>query len=279
MANASEEKSTCDVVANVFEINICMEDIKEKNERLKNKFSDDELLLRERDQLAFKIRSIGIEKLLTKESYTPSLDEINTHIAFTEKSKKGRLKRNQELVKEIKKLLGTYEYEEENRIKLEKAIETFEYSLKEKERDEKWHKTFYDDIEKRFGKEAVINMKIESKKRDMERPFRLSRIMVERWKLNKALFDKYGGRVIFQQFGIEPIDAYQALIEDIKIKGKLKILKPEYENIFAEQEAYNQSNSHSFIPEDSFSTPYWELENSEDSYQDSIRHYRSIPHK
>ncbi|MCP3928628.1 MAG: hypothetical protein GY705_05950 [Bacteroidetes bacterium] len=120
---------------------------------------------------------------------------------------------------------------------------------------------------------------MESKKRDMERPFLLSKKMVESWKLNKALFDKYGGRIIFQQFGIEPIDAYQALIEDIKSKGKLKIIKSGFDTIFAEQEAYNKSNSHSFIPKDSFSTPYWELEKSEDSYKDSIKHYTSIPHK
>ena len=85
--------------------------------------------------------------------------------------------------------------------------------------------------------------------------------------------------IIFQQFGIEPIDAYQALIEDIKNKGKLKIIKSNYDNIFVEQETYNKSNSHNFIPNDSYSTPYWELEKNEDSYKESIRYYKAIPHK
>ena len=279
VVDASEEKVKCDVIATVFDINICMEDITEKNEKLKAKFSDDELHSRERRMLAFKIRTIGIENLLNKESYIASMDEINAYIAFTEKFKSDKKIGDAEIVKTIKNLLETYGYEEKNRLRLEKAIETFEYSLKDKERDEKWHNTFYDDIENRFGKDAVKKMKAESKKRALERPFRLAKKTVENWKMNKALFDKYGGRIIFQQFGIEPIDAYQALIEDIKNKGKLKIMKSDFENIFAEQKAYNKSNSHSFIPNDSFSTPYWERKNSEYSYKDSIRHYKSIPHK
>ena len=279
MVYASEENVECDVVAIVFDINICMEDIKEKNERLETKFSHDKIHSREKRKLAFKIRAVGVEKLLNKKDYTPSLDEINAHIAFTEKFKSDKKRGDSKIVNTIKSLLETYEYEEKNRLRLEKAIETFEYSLKEKERNENWHNTFYGDIEKRFGKDAVEKMKIEKKKRDLERPFRFSKKVVESWKMNKALFDKYGGRIVFQQFGIEPIDAYQALIEDIKNKGKLKIIKSDFENIFAEQEAYNKSNNHTFIPKDSFSTPYWELENNEYSYKDSIRHYKSIPHK
>ncbi len=60
VVDASEEKIKCDVVATVFGINICMEDIKEKNDRLKAKLSNDELHSREGKMLAFKIRSIGI---------------------------------------------------------------------------------------------------------------------------------------------------------------------------------------------------------------------------
>ena len=50
--------------------------------------------------------------------------------------------------------------------------------------------------------------------------------------MNKALYLKYGGRVIFQQAGIEPIDAYQAQLAAIKGDGGLKIIKTKYRDVF-----------------------------------------------
>ena len=38
--------------------------------------------------------------------------------------------------------------------------------------------------------------------------------MVRSWKLNSTLHRQYGGRVIFQQFGLEPIDAWRKLLEE-----------------------------------------------------------------
>lgn len=35
----------------------------------------------------------------------------------------------------------------------------------------------------------------------------IARTMITRWKLNRALFEQFGGRVIYQQFGPEPLDA------------------------------------------------------------------------
>jgi hypothetical protein len=256
-----------------------MEDIKQTNQRRKDKSSVEELLIIQREALASKVRSIGIDNLLNKEYITASQDEIREYIAFTEKSKSDRKIGDAKVVETINYLLETFEYEEKNRLRLEKGRETFEYSSNEKERDEKWNKTFYADIEKRAGKDAVEKIKVDLKKRNKERLVYRSTRVVENWKMNKALLDKYGGRIIFQQFGIEPIDAYQALIEDIKTKGQLKIMKPDYDLIFAEQEAYNKSISHNFIPKDSFSTPYWELEKIQESYEETIRHYKSIPHK
>lgn len=44
------------------------------------------------------------------------------------------------------------------------------------------------------------------------------------WKTNRALYRQYGGRVIFQQAGPEPIDAYRKLIEEHEAKGTLRIV-------------------------------------------------------
>ena len=41
---------------------------------------------------------------------------------------------------------------------------------------------------------------------------RVAAMWVKQWKVNQALFREFGGRIIFQQAGWEPIDAYRALL-------------------------------------------------------------------
>jgi hypothetical protein len=38
-------------------------------------------------------------------------------------------------------------------------------------------------------------------------------VWVKQWKVNQSLYRKFGGRIIFQQAGWEPIDAYRRLLE------------------------------------------------------------------
>ena len=47
---------------------------------------------------------------------------------------------------------------------------------------------------------------VEEQMRPMKR--QLVQQFVRAWKINKALYKKYGGKVIFQQAGVEPLDAY-----------------------------------------------------------------------
>jgi hypothetical protein len=42
---------------------------------------------------------------------------------------------------------------------------------------------------------------------------------VKSWKINKALYAQYGGRVIFQQAGVEPLDAYRDFLKEQEKKG------------------------------------------------------------
>ena len=48
--------------------------------------------------------------------------------------------------------------------------------------------------------------------------------IVKSWKVNQALYRKYGGRVVFQQAGVEPLDAYREFLEEQEKKGAFKIL-------------------------------------------------------
>ena len=85
---------------------------------------------------------------------------------------------------------------------------------------------------------------------------------VTTWKFNKALYDKYGGRVIFQQFGPEPVDAYRDFLREQERKGAFEILDKKYEASFWDY--FTNDGSHSFYPEGEgariMSTPWWLME-------------------
>lgn len=53
---------------------------------------------------------------------------------------------------------------------------------------------------------------------------RVARHMVGAWKVNRALFDEFGGRVIFQQAGPEPVDAYRDFLRQRETEGAFEIL-------------------------------------------------------
>jgi heat shock protein HslJ len=50
--------------------------------------------------------------------------------------------------------------------------------------------------------------------------------MVRKWKLNQSLHRDYGGRIIHQQLGPEPLDAYRRYLEERQEAGDFTILAP-----------------------------------------------------
>ena len=88
---------------------------------------------------------------------------------------------------------------------------------------------------------------------------------VERWKLDKALFDKYGGRAHWQQVGVQPFDAMIEFLEEQEAGGAFTILDEDYENEFW---AYWQSDGHRFIPEEEavelMAKPWWLMDRPSD---------------
>jgi hypothetical protein len=72
----------------------------------------------------------------------------------------------------------------------------------------------------------------------------VARMTVRNWKVNKALYEKYGGRVIFQQAGNEPIDAYRALIEELDKTNAIEILDPAFPAPFASLRAHFELRHH-----------------------------------
>ena len=85
---------------------------------------------------------------------------------------------------------------------------------------------------------------------------------VQSWKINQALFQQYGGRVIFQQGGPEPLDAYLAFLRDQESKGAFQILDPQYKAGFWDY--FIRDSSHGFFDQDQgtelMNTPWWMME-------------------
>jgi hypothetical protein len=87
---------------------------------------------------------------------------------------------------------------------------------------------------------------------------------IRQWKINKALHEQYGGRIIFQQTGPEPLDAYRKFLEEAQARGDFEILDGGLEEAFWKY--YRDDSIHSFFAPGSkeeaqaFATPPWEPE-------------------
>jgi len=87
-----------------------------------------------------------------------------------------------------------------------------------------------------------------------------ARQIIVAWKLNKNLFDQYGGRVVFQDDGPEPLEAYSAFLAEKKKEGAFGIYDPDLQSAFWDY--FQNDNLHSFYtPEESheiMKQPWWE---------------------
>lgn len=87
---------------------------------------------------------------------------------------------------------------------------------------------------------------------------------IRQCKVNRALYRQYGGRIIFQQGGPEPLDAWRAFLKDQHKHGTFRILDESLEKEFWKY--YVTDDIHSFYPAGSreealaFEAPWWLLE-------------------
>ncbi len=92
---------------------------------------------------------------------------------------------------------------------------------------------------------------------DMRRS--MAAAMIRNWEINRRLYEKYGGRVIYQQFGPEPLDAYVAFLREAEQAGRLTIRDAALAEAF--WRFFNQEERHDFYPDaeasEAFATPPW----------------------
>jgi len=96
------------------------------------------------------------------------------------------------------------------------------------------------------------------RKMQQESERRVAEHWVRQWKLNQALHREFGGRIIFQQAGMEPIDAYRKLLDQAAVNKAFVIHDP------ALRAAVYSYFEHKFVYADDtkarfyFEKPYWE---------------------
>jgi hypothetical protein len=84
---------------------------------------------------------------------------------------------------------------------------------------------------------------------------------IRQWKLNQALYLEYGGGVIFQQGGPEPLDAYRQFLEEAAARRDFEIIDAVMAEAFWAY--YRDRSRHDFMPAGSdeerraFTVPPW----------------------
>ena len=84
---------------------------------------------------------------------------------------------------------------------------------------------------------------------------------IEQWMVNKELYQQYGGRIIYQQGGPEPLDALRDYLKEQQKYGAFKILEKSFEAPFWDY--FVNDSKHDFYKQGSeeerqaFGTPPW----------------------
>ncbi|MBN2454992.1 MAG: hypothetical protein JXB29_00405 [Sedimentisphaerales bacterium] len=89
------------------------------------------------------------------------------------------------------------------------------------------------------------------------------------WKIKRELYNQYKGRVIFQQAGPEPLDAFRLFFEEQQSKGNFKFYNKDAEDLFWD---YYRNVKHTVYKgpneaEQIINTPWWLKEKDENYYE------------
>ncbi|MBL8201623.1 MAG: hypothetical protein JNK40_11665 [Chromatiales bacterium] len=86
--------------------------------------------------------------------------------------------------------------------------------------------------------------------------------LIRQWKINKSLHEAYGGRIIYQQLGPEPLDAYRQYLEERQKAGDFRIDESAMKQAFWQY--FTDDSQHDFMKKGSadearaFATSPWE---------------------
>ena len=90
----------------------------------------------------------------------------------------------------------------------------------------------------------------------------MARSIIRQWKINRSLYREYGGRIIYQQLGPEPLDAYRKFLEDRSAQGAFVIhdeaLAKDFWLYFTDESKHDFMEPGGADEQRAFSSPPWE---------------------
>ena len=183
-----------------------------------------------------------LEKFAEENNIAPSEVELDL---FTFKTEEKRQQQQLEL--------------EHDALKLRKELESAAFNDRERTVKAELLKST-EQVLKTFREIQAQSMGLGEEMRPMWR--RIAQQWVSRWKINQALYEKYGGRVIFQQAGMEPLDAYRDFLKEQEQAGAFQIIDKQYEASFWRY--FTTDSMHRFCSKEegdaAMTTPWWLIE-------------------
>lgn len=201
-----------------------------------------EIKIEEKDRLNGRIFGALLDQYAKENKIEPTEEEIRVFLdKQEEKFKRSLVESEQERVRLVEELKSKTLTEEQRKEK-QSALELTESILKTRQE----------------AREEAKGM--EQQLRPMLRNMAIQ--WVRTWKINQSLFKKYGGRVIFQQAGVEPLDAYREFLTEQKKKGAFRIMDEAAEALFWKY--FTDDTMHTFFSKEEgarlMETPFWRME-------------------
>jgi len=191
-----------------------------------------------RQLLAYGVMQEARKRFLTEMKLTPTEDEIDSYIESQDRMMAADAQKRSQDRDKLQQELQQPELSKERRASIEENIASI------------------DELS------AMLKPAGEGAQSDEDKSAQRSvaTMMVSNWKFNQGLYHKYGGRVIFQQAGLEPIDANKTFLADLKASGVYTINDPAYKDLFKETDEYFQKKFDAVDKakaDEYFESPWW----------------------
>lgn len=201
-----------------------------------------QITINEKDKLNGLIFGALLERYALENKIETTDEELDAFVSKTEEAKKQQQARFEADREKLQNELKSPSLSDRDRKDKESQLQPIESILKTT----------------REMKERTKGM--EEQMRPMKR--QMAQQFVKSWKINKSLYGKYGGRLICQQAGLEPLDAYRQFLRDQEKLGAFQILDKKCEAPFwryftndAMHIFYKKEDGAKFI-----NTPWWMME-------------------
>ena len=159
-------------------------------------------------EMQYEINQMLFEKYAQQNHIKASQKDIDAYIADMERFKREeRIKNNARRV-EIQQQLKDASITAEKKQRLQSELETLQ-SIDQYETAE--------ETENEQAQEAILNIRQA-----------MARAFIEAWIVNRALYQQYGGRIIYQQTGPEPLDAIHDYLQEQQQKSSFRTLEKSF---------------------------------------------------